>query len=230
MELPSHIDWQTYQNSQALAQGLSLLVESIVEETLKHQKTASVALSGGSTPKAFLSELAHADIAWPQVYFTPVDERFVDVSSDQSNQNLFYKHLLNLHKNAHFISMVQDENIHQAVERYNQNFSQYIHKLDLCILGMGNDGHTASLFPDAAELAHAVSDEAPSCLVLNPRSAPQARISLSLPVLKQAKVRILHIEGEEKKQTLLKALACENPNDMPVRYILNEPLHIVWCP
>ena len=105
---------------------------------------------------------------------------------------------------------------------------------DLVILGMGDDGHTASLFPGAKRLAEAVDMQTEkTCIGIKPANAPFERMSLTLPALLNTTRIILHITGAEKRSTLDKALTAGNPAEMPIRYILKQkltPVHIYWAP
>ena len=104
--------------------------------------------------------------------------------------------------------------------------------LDVLILGMGNDGHTASLFPDAPELAEAISVDCPDRVAAaTPPSQSQQRITLTWPALKDARFTALHLKGQDKLETLEQALA--NPSDvvaMPVRAFLQSGLNVFWSP
>ena len=103
---------------------------------------------------------------------------------------------------------------------------------DAAILGMGNDGHTASFFPGGDALAEALTAEGPVVAISAP-GAGEPRVTLTLKVLLAARALYLHVEGEEKVATLQQAEAEGPVEDMPVRAILRQtqtPLTIYWCP
>lgn len=230
MDLPSHIHWHSYQDEHGLAQGLGIMLESAIEESLAIHSPALIALSGGSTPRTFLKYLCHQELPWQDIVWTPVDERFVPVDHQDSNEKMFRELLIECHPETHFLSMIQHQDLDQSVQLYQRRFRTYGKTYDVCILGMGNDGHTASLFPDAPELAQAIKKDADCFMAMHPQSAAQARISAGLETIMQSKVRILHIQGEEKKRTFTKALAVTNPAEMPIRWVCEQPLHVFWCP
>jgi 6-phosphogluconolactonase len=104
--------------------------------------------------------------------------------------------------------------------------------LDAAILGMGNDGHTASFFPGGDTLEEALTGEGPVVAIRAP-GAGEPRVTLTLKRLLAARALYLHIEGEEKVETLERAEADGPVEDMPVRAILRQtqtPLTIFWCP
>jgi 6-phosphogluconolactonase len=101
------------------------------------------------------------------------------------------------------------------------------------LLGLGHDGHTASLFPCAAQLATATDRRSKKrCMAITPQTAPHERMTLTLPTLLRAEEIILHITGSEKKAVLDKALAAGPPEAMPIRFILNQegvPVTAYWA-
>jgi 6-phosphogluconolactonase len=105
---------------------------------------------------------------------------------------------------------------------------------DCLILGMGHDGHTASLFPGAANLERAIAmDSGRICMATRPPAAAHERMTLTLPALLHSRQLILHLQGEEKKKTLAKAQEAGDVQEMPIRFILRQKtalLAIYWSP
>jgi 6-phosphogluconolactonase len=99
---------------------------------------------------------------------------------------------------------------------------------------MGNDGHTASLFPAAANLAAAVDlSSGRSCMAIHPPIAPHERMTLTLPAILNSRQLILHLQGEEKKRVLARAQEEADAAEMPIRFILRQrttPLAVYWSP
>ena len=197
---------------------------------------ASIALSGGSTPIALFEHLSLLDIAWENVDITLVDERWVEATEDDSNERLVRHHLLqNKAATANFTGMknsaITAGEGEKECEQQLQNISR---PFDVLILGMGSDGHTASLFPGAEKLASVTAmDSGRTCMGLAPPTAPHDRMSLTLPAILDSKQLFLHIVGQEKKDVLNKAQGDGPLEEMPIRFVLQQqstPLSVYWAP
>jgi len=216
-----------------LAEALAAAVAADLKAGAEARGAASLAISGGTTPAAFFEALAaRDDVPWDKVTVTLVDERWVDAGSDRSNARLVAAKLLQGRAAAaRFVPLYQggvqpDAGAAGAAQR------AVPYPLDAAVLGMGNDGHTASFFPGGDHLAEALTGEGPVVAMRAP-GAGEPRVTLTLPVLLAARALYLHIEGEEKATTLARALADGPVEDMPVRALLRAtaaPLTIYWCP
>lgn len=197
---------------------------------------ASLAVSGGSTPVELFGRLSMLNIPWQQVVITLVDERWVEPLADDSNGQLVRTHLLlNRAAAATFLPMKNPAATAADGEAECERQLQQVPKpFDVLILGMGNDGHTASLFPGAVKLARATDmDSGKICMAIAPLTASHERMTLSLPAILDSRQIFLHITGREKKNVLQAALAEGPAEDMPVRYILRQlttPVSIYWAP
>ncbi len=197
--------------------------------------SAALAVSGGSTPARFFRALSQRiDIEWRRVVVTLVDERWVDEGSDRSNARLVRANLLQgPAASATFVPLWQGGEGPDAagIARATQALAA-VPAFDAAILGMGNDGHTASFFPGGDTLAEALSTSAPVIAIRAP-GAGEPRVTLTFRRLVAAASLYLHIEGEEKAEVLDKALAEGAVEEMPVRAILRQdqkPVTIFWCP
>ncbi len=197
---------------------------------------ASLAVSGGSTPVALFERLSAMDLNWPDVVITLVDERWVAASDEDSNEGLVRNHLLKAQAaGATFIGLKNEATTASAGEQEcEQRLKDVPRPFDVLVLGMGADGHTASLFPGAKKLDRACDMNATqSCLGIAPRSAPHERMTLTLPAILDAGQLFLHITGPNKKDVLAQAQADGSPEKMPIRYILRQqttPVAIYWAP
>lgn len=196
---------------------------------------ASLAVSGGRTPTRFFEELSTRDLPWDKIAVTLVDERWVRETSDRSNARLVRQHLLqNKAAAAKFVPLANDAPTPEdGLFAVNEALEDISWPLACAILGMGDDGHTASFFPDGDHLNEAIDPDAPLGLI--PMRAPDAgepRITLTLPVLLAADALALHIEGDAKKPVLEKALGDGPATEMPIRAVLRAKpaLDIFWCP
>ncbi len=224
---------RTFTDKQQLAEALAEAVAGNLKTGIAARGVASLAVSGGTTPARLFQVLsARADVPWDKVTVTLVDERWVDETSDRSNAKLVKANLLqDKAAVAKFVPLYQGGTEPDAAKASAAQ-AAVPQPLDAAILGMGNDGHTASFFPGGDTLAEALTAEGPVIAIRAP-GAGEPRVTLTLKRLLGAKALYLHIEGEEKVETLERAEA-EGPIEvMPVRAILREtktPLTIFWCP
>jgi 6-phosphogluconolactonase len=222
-----------FRDKEQLAAVLAEAVAANLKAGVKARGAASLAVSGGSTPARFFKALsAREDVPWDKITVTLVDERWVDESSDRSNGRLVKANLLQGRAAAaRFVPLYQGG---AEPDEYAAGLAQrdVPQPLDVAILGMGNDGHTASFFPGGDTLGEALTAEGPVIAIRAP-GAGEPRVTLTLPRLLDARALYLHIEGEEKVETLARAEAEGPIEDMPVRAILRQnqtPLTIYWCP
>lgn len=224
---------RTFKDKQQLADALAEAIAANLKAGIAARGRASIAVSGGSTPVRLFQTLSgRDDVAWDKVTVTLVDERWVDETSDRSNARLVKQNLLQGRAAlASFVPLYQGGDAPDAAKAGAAQ-SAVPRPLDVAILGMGNDGHTASFFPGGDTLDEALTAEGPVIAIRAP-GAGEPRVTLTLRQLLAARALYLHIEGEEKVETLRKAEA-EGPIEaMPVRAILREtqtPLTIYWCP
>jgi 6-phosphogluconolactonase len=197
---------------------------------------ASLAVSGGTTPARLFGVLSHrADLDWSKVHVTLVDERWVPAESDRSNAGLVQRTLLqHAAAPARFVPLYSGggEPDDAAIARTNARLLGVPRPFDAIILGMGNDGHTASFFPGGDTLETALTGEGPAIAIRAP-GAGESRVTLTLPCLLDSAALYLHIEGEEKAGTLARAEQAGPIAAMPVRAILRQsrtPLTIFWSP
>ena len=224
---------RTFEDKEQLAAALAETVAANLKAGIAARGVASMAVSGGGTPGRFFQVLAQrADVPWDKVTVTLVDERWVDETSDRSNARLVKANLLQGRAAiAKFVPLYTGEGTPDAAKSSAAQ-AAVPQPLDVALLGMGNDGHTASFFPGGDTLNEALTAEGPVVAIRAP-GAGEPRVTLTLKRLLAARALYLHIEGEEKVETLRKAEA-EGPIEaMPVRAILREtqtPLTIFWCP
>ena len=220
-------------DKQQLADALADAVAGNLKAGVAARGAASLAVSGGSTPARFFKALSErADVPWDKVTVTLVDERWVDETSDRSNGRLVKANLLQGRATAAaFVPLYQGGTEPDAVAASTAQMA-VPQPFDAAILGMGNDGHTASFFPGGDSLTEALTAEGPVVAIRAP-GAGEPRVTLTLKVLLASKALYLHIEGEEKVATLRQAEAEGPVEAMPVRAILRQtrtPLTIYWCP
>jgi 6-phosphogluconolactonase len=193
-------------------------------------RPAMLAVSGGSSPRPFLQTLSTQSFDWARIALTLVDDRWVPETDSASNSQLVHDTLLqNAAKNAAFWPLVdatQDLNAHVAALNSDARFSAVP---DVAILGMGEDGHTASIFADAPEWDYAITTPE-RFVAVHPGSAPHARVSWSLSALKEVKHLFLLIAGPRKMDVLNAAAAALQKN--AISQLANDKgvrLDVYWC-
>lgn len=225
----------SFENGPALAQALAEKVASALSESIAARGSATLAVSGGSTPKAFFEALSQKSLDWSQVSVTLVDERFVPADNPRSNHLLVATHLLKNHAaEADFVPLYQPEaDIEAAAAAATNAISDMGTPLDVVILGMGADGHTASFFPGGDNLEDALDlDLPPRVLTMEAAGAGEPRLTLSFSSMADAGLLIVHIEGAEKKAVLDKALSGTDEAEMPIRAVLQRAetdVEIYWA-
>lgn len=220
-DLSLQIQLHPFPDGDAVAQALAQAVADDLRAALALRGEASVALSGGTTPRRFLQALSRQPMDWANVTVTLVDERWVDERHERSNARLVKEHLLQeAAADAHFVPLYRPAASPDLVLA--DVTAALPATLDVAVLGMGGDGHTASFFPGGDRLAEAMDPDAPERVL--PMLAPGAgepRITLTLPVLRQAGRLYLHIEGGEKRQVLQLALSGQGAGaGYPIRAVL----------
>ncbi|EPJ44522.1 MAG: hypothetical protein OFPII_33950 [Osedax symbiont Rs1] len=225
------VNFLSFSQLEQQSQYLARQVASILAEQITANGHASLAVSGGSTPKRLFEILSNTAIQWQKVTILLVDDRWLDPSHSDSNQQLVERHLLqHLAADANFIALYQENSSAFAAQAsINQTVAALQLPLDIVLLGMGNDGHTASLFPCSSQLLEGLSTSA-TYLATQPSTAPHCRISLSANAISGAKQLFLQLKGSDKKQTLERALSGNNQMKMPIRRFLTRKLQVLWCP
>ncbi len=229
--LPAWIDWHEFAGPEPLATELSTVVTDALQSGVIDHEQATLIVSGGGTPLPFFKALSQKTLLWEKVTITLADERFVPTTDPDSNERLVRQHLLiNNAIAARFVPLYrQGESVAQVAAIAAEEINRMHRPLDVLILGMGNDGHTASLFPGSPLLAHALQSECEdACLHMQPQQAPHSRITLTYPVLAACRKIILHISGAEKLATLIQALSSTDELVMPIRAFLKRPMSIYW--
>jgi 6-phosphogluconolactonase len=209
-----------------LDNALASNVADLLSNAISQKGKASLAVSGGSTPKGFFAALPNKDIDWQNVTVTLADERWVDFESDASNTRLVHENLLkNKASVATFFHLKKEGEFNQAtLVQLNAEANKSLLPLDILILGMGEDGHTASIFPCSEQISTALAlDNSDALMKVVPQTAPNDRITFTYAHLAQSKNIILHVCGEGKKVVLEKALASNNQKEMPIRAFLQNP-------
>lgn len=218
---------ETYPDRDLLMMRLADRISADLKECLLTHERATLCVPGGTTPGPVFDILSAVDLDWERVNVLLNDERWVSESSDRSNTALLRKRLLTGRAaKARLIPLVSDAATpEEGLAALTEGLDGVL-PISVLLLGMGEDMHTASLFPGADQLALALSDDAPALVAMRAPGAPEPRITLSAPVLKQAMKTHILIVGPGKKAALDQAASSGPVEDAPVRSVLpNAMVH-----
>ena len=231
--LPEHVGFYSTNSSESLAVDLSQNINEILVKTIKKRGRVSMAVSGGSTPISLFKVLSHLGLDWSKVDLTLVDDRWVSSDHKDSNELLVRSNLIrNKAANVNFIPLKNDAS---TAKEGRASSEEALHSFslpfDIVILGMGTDGHTASLFPCSEEINSAMDLNNNDFLVATtPTSAPYERLGMTAKAIMDAKSIFLHLNGSSKLHTLEKAMDLKDAYKMPIYAFLENGLDIYWSP
>lgn len=190
-------------------------------------KFFSVALSGGSTPKAIYNKLVDADIDWSKVFLFFSDERSVPPTSDESNYKMAMDNGFATINPPNMYRMVAEKDLPQNAAAYEELIQRKLkgHSFDYIMLGMGEDGHTASLFPDSDAL-----DERKKLVTANYVAQKKSwRMTFTFPLINSAKHMVIYVIGEEKGEMLKAVLKEKDPSKLPPSGLIGTiEHHALW--
>lgn len=201
---------------------------------LETQKAASLVVSGGTSPVQCFEALAHADIDWSRVGVVPSDDRWVPSEHEDSNEKLVRSNLLvNGASSAELLPFYSNDlSVDERAMALDQEIRFVPFPFACALLGMGTDGHFASLFPDAENLDEGLDLESNTlCLPVRTEASPYPRISLTLAALSRSDEIVLLIFGADKRKIYEKARA--GNARYPVTRLLRQkraPVRVYWAP
>jgi 6-phosphogluconolactonase len=225
-------EWRSFTDRAALDSALAAHIADALDADITRRGSAGLALSGGSTPKAMFRRLSQAPLDWSRVYITLVDERWVEPGHQDSNERLLRENLLRERAStANFIALKnREDNADDAVSDIAGSLTALPSPLTLVVLGMGGDGHTASWFPRAANLAELLDRRGEDRVAAtDPVTAAHQRMTLTLPAVLDSGEIIIHITGEDKRELI--AGAAEHR--LPIAAVTEQtatPTTIWWAP
>ena len=219
-----------------LAQALAADVAQTLARAIDARGGASLIVSGGKTPVKFYEQLRARPNEWRRVCIALADERWVDPSDPGSNEKMVREVLLKERAaEARFAGLKNAAPSPDlgAVSAW-ETFARIPRPFDVTLLGMGDDGHTASLFPGSPNLSIALAASAAAgCVGMWSPSAPQPRLSLNLSALLDSRRILILIEGAGKLSAYEAAAGAGPVEAMPVRAVLRQsrvPVEVIWAP
>lgn len=224
----------------ALNRALVGFVTQRLRAALVQGHAAALAVPGGRTPVPLFDQLSNQALEWARVGVTLTDERWVDLHDAASNERLVREHLLrNAAAPANLVGLRGDAAESEAGATVGatqawQRLAVIQRPFDVVILGMGEDGHFASLFPgDAGSTRGLDLSVPPGCVAVHAPVAPSLRVSLNLAALLQARHLVLLVTGDRKWDLLQRELDAGRTAHLPVRALLAQdsaPLTVYWAP
>lgn len=211
---------QKFDNKKDLDLSLAEDIIKWIHQAIMKKGSASILFSGGSTPHGLLDTLSQNDIEWDKVKIGLVDDRMVAQDSEFLNANMIQDKLIQKLAGfkPQFYPLVTDhKDLHNNMKMAEKSTSM-LGEIDICILGMGTDGHFASIFPNDEKSQNAIYNKTSSIHYTEAPATPKQRITYSWPFLCKSKTLILHITGRNK----LDLLKDDNREKLPIDIIFND--------
>lgn len=221
-------EWQAFADRETLDQALAVRVMSSLQRGIAQRGVAHLVVSGGSTPVNLFLILADADVDWSRVVVLLADERWVPVDHEDSNERLVRETLLTgkAHQ-AQFVSLLPTPGDEIANIAAVSTLLGTLPRFDMVLLGMGEDAHTASLFPCAAALREGLTT-IQEALITRPDNAPHQRVTMSKQRLQDTEQGVIHIVGEKKQAVLELARKSDDEMRHPISAFLGPAGFDCW--
>lgn len=228
-------EWWDYDDVDEMADAVAGDVAFIIESALDARGEALVALPGGKTPLPIFQKLAEAKLDWKRVTIIPTDDRLVPMTDERSNIRAIAGAFIR--SGARIFPITSDiDDYKLAGNSANAKLAELKFPLDLAWLGMGSDGHTASIFsgPDLDEALNAPKGRHAIGVMPDPLppEAPVARVTLTRSAILSARTVLITITGDDKKESLEAAIADGHSSKLPIGRVLAEaeqPIDIHWA-
>ena len=229
-------EWWEYDSLDEMADAVAGDVGFIVESAVDARGTSLIAVPGGSTGPAIFSRLVGQKLPWKKVTIIPTDDRLVPMEDERSNVRAIAKAFLPA--GARVIPIAADISDYRlAGNSADARLQDLSWPPDLVWLGMGKDGHTASIFagPDLQDALDAPKARRAIGVMPDPLppEAPMARVTLTRASILAARTVVITITGDEKREVLEQAIADGQSSKLPIGRVLAEaeqPIDIHWCP
>lgn len=222
-----------FENKRELVAKLNKNVIKALSTGIEINGKASMLLSGGTTPGPLYQSISQSELEWEKVFFAPTDERWVAPDHKDSNEKLIRETLIqNQASNANYIGLkTSPENPIDGQKETEILINKMPRPFDIVLLGMGTDGHTASLFPGVQDAIEAMDENNDQlCAAIKRGNGEVDRITMTLNCLLDAKKIILYFYGDEKLAVFEKAKEAKSLS-LPVSYLLHQnktPVELYW--
>jgi len=225
---------QEYTDREAASRAAALVVASALQRRMRRQERAAAVIAGGSTPRACYRHLSGMRLEFSRINFVPSDERWLPGDAEDSNEHMIRTSLLGgAAAAADFMSFYQASTSASAVcELLEQRFRALPLPLAVTLLGIGDDGHFASLFPDLPAIADALDPQGGRCCVSGATAAgPHTRVSLTLSALTNSDEVLVLAFGDRKKRVIDEARAGDERYPLSALFAQTRaPVRVIWAP
>jgi len=212
----------SYKNENEWKRGITSQIVNALKEDERISDFQALVVPGGTTPGPIFDDLSSSDVNWSKVVVVPSDERCVPLNTPRSNYFLIQHTLIkNQAVDARTISLYNENEESLELVETNRRISSVL-PVSVCVLGMGEDLHTASLFPDSPELTAAVAPDAPCAIKVSVPTQPEDRITLTLRILKEARHIHVIFKGRAKKQKLMESYNVLEPSKAPILHFASK--------
>jgi len=229
-------EWWDYDSVDEMADAVAGDIGFIVESAIDARNAALLALPGGETPRPVFAKLVEASLPWKRVTIIPGDERLVPMDNELSNVRALAQAFLPV--GARVVPITGDiADYRLAGNSADARLQDLPWPPDLVWLGMGSDGHTASIFngPDLDDALNAPKARRAVGVMPDPlpAEAPVPRVTLTRSAILSARTILITIRGDEKREMLEQAIEAGHSSKLPIGRVLAEaeqPIDIHWCP
>lgn len=233
----TEIEWWDYDDADEMAAAVAGDLRFVIQSALDARGDAIIALPGGSSPLPIYAALAGADISWKRVTIIPTDDRLVPMGDALSNITAIAKAFMQRGARVYPITSDAADDYRAAGQAADARLRDLGWPLDLVLLGVGEDGHTASIFP-GPDLAAAIDPKSDVRVVgvmpdPMPANAPVARVTLSLPAIASARTLTIAVTGQAKRDLIEAAIEAGAASPHPIGKVLaaaKVPIDIHWAP
>lgn len=230
-----------FDSRDAMQASLVAEIVFLLEQALAEHGQALLLVSGGSSPQPIYQALSAQPLDWAKITVALVDERWVDLNHPASNEAFIRQQLLRgPAAKARLVAMkTPASSAESGLAECEARYQQLCERADICLLGMGSDGHTASLFPYAHGLEAGLNPENPHrCVAISAQRSEVTgdhteRLSLTLNYIQRSKKQLLLITGQVKLDCYRQALVCSELQLMPISALLNSDsahTEVYWAP
>lgn len=229
-------EWWEHDDAAALAEAVAGDIGFIIESALDARAACLLGLSGGKTPIPAYEKLATMKFDWKRVTIVPVDDRLVPVTDELSNVGMLAR--IFLPKGARVVPLgAENKDVVQAGNAADARLQDLKWPPDLVLLGVGGDGHTASILPGPDMEAALTAPKTRRAIGVTPnplpKEAPVARVTMTRAAILQARALMLALTGDAKRALVEQAIEDGTGSKLPIGRVLAEieqPIDIHWAP